>query len=203
MEHRHDDHPLPGPGGALNDTRLNLKALRLATHGWNLGNPLIYKPAVTDLCAVARELASAGSPSGALVLNDTQTDADAEHAEAHGVLILRAAAPSAQVGLLAARSVAEVAEAALGRLCAVQEQWDVVLPAGDKQSAHDLCRVSVEDGEGATLVELRFAFDQLWAAGWQGNQPVTQFFARADWREVFLARSLHTLDGRLHAALVA
>ena len=202
MERTHDDHSLPG--GALTDTRLNLKALRLATHGWNLGNPLIYKPAVSDLCAVARELANAGSPSGALALNDTQTVGDVQqHAEAHGVLILRLAAPSARVGLLAARSVAEVAEAALGRACAVQGQWDVVLPTGDEQPTYSLCRVSVETREDVTLVELRFALDQLWAAAWQGAQPATEFFARADWREVFLARTLHTLDGRLHAALVA
>jgi hypothetical protein len=202
MEHTHEDHALPG--GALNDTRLNLKALRLATHGWNLGNPLIYKPAVSDLRAIARELANAGSPSGALALNDTQTVGDVQqHAEAHGVLILRPAAPPAQVGLLAARCVAEVAEVALGRACAVQGQWDVVLPTGDEQSTRYLCRVSVEAREDVTLVELRFALDQLWAAGWQVAQPATEFFARADWREVFLARSLHTLDGRLHAALIA
>lgn len=201
MERTHDGHALPG--GALNDTRLNLKALRLATHGWYLGNPLIYKPGATDLLAIARELASAGSPSGALALNDTQMVGDVpQHTEAHGVLILRPAAPSAQVGLLAARSVAEVAEVALGRACAVQGQWDVVLPTGDEQATRYLCRISVEAREDVTLAELRFALDQMWAAGWQAAQPETGFFARADWREVFLARTLHTLDGRLHAALV-
>jgi len=41
--------------------RLDLKLLRLAVHGWWLGNPLVYKPGTADLGAVARELAGAGA----------------------------------------------------------------------------------------------------------------------------------------------
>lgn len=198
---RADDEP-QAPVGALMGTRLNLKALRLATHGWSLGNPLVYKPSVSDLCAVARELASAGAASGTLVLNDTQMDGDVQHAVAHAVLILRPAGPHAPLGPLVARGVAEVAGAALGLPCAVQGRWAVILQGGE-QPLRRLCRVSVEERAGATLVELRFALDLLWAAGSQGAEPAAPLFRRADWREVFLARTLHTLDGHLRALVVA
>lgn len=192
----------PQPGSDAADARLNLKALRLATHGWLLGNPLVYKPGAADLCAVARELASAGVASGALVLSDTRPDSADRHDLIHAVLILRPAIPRAPLGMAAARSVAEVAQAALGRPCAVRRQWDVVLRGDGQSSTRRLCRVSVEQREDDTLVSLRFTLASLGAAGLANAQPAA-FFARPDWREVFLARTLHTLDNRLRALLAA
>jgi hypothetical protein len=181
------------------DTRLNLKALRLATHGWSLGNPLVYKPGVADLGAVARELASAGTPTGALVLNDTQASSDNQHATVHAALILPSQPTQAQpVGMLVARGVAAVASAALSRPCAVRRRWDVIVRS-DECATRRLCRVAVEQREDWTLVELWFALDQIWAARPQNAQLAETLFARPDWREVLLARTLHALDGQLCA----
>ena len=221
---------------------LNLKAMRLAVHGWWLGNPLVYKPGVADLIAVARELAGAGAASGTLVLSDTPagsdrpasdrpasdrpasdgtgtlSDADAtshdavhtDHADdtdytVHAVLILRPpmAMPRTPLGVAAAQSVAEVAQATLGRSCAVRWRWQVVLRDGSR-GASRLCRVSVEQNVDAALVDMRLALGRLWQVAEDGaGQPSTALFARADWREVFLARVLHTLDGRLRVVHVA
>ncbi|HEY7975833.1 MAG TPA: hypothetical protein VID72_10850 [Ktedonobacterales bacterium] len=194
----HSDHDRFA-SDALVDTRLNLKALRLATHGWSLGNPLVYKPGVADLGAVARELASAGTPTGALVLNDTQASSDNQHATVHAALILPPQPTQAQpVGMLVARGVAAVASAALSRPCAVRRRWDVIVRS-DECATRRLCRVAVEQREDWTLVELWFALDQIWAARPQNAQPTETLFARPDWREVLLARTLHALDGQLCA----
>jgi hypothetical protein len=194
----HSDHDRFA-SDALVDTRLNLKALRLATHGWSLGNPLVYKPGVADLGAVARELASAGTPTGALVLNDTQASNVNQHAAVHMALILPTQpTPAQQVGMLVARGVAAVAADTLGRPCEVRRRWEVVVRS-DEYALRRLCRVAVEEREECTLVELWFALDQIWAARPQNAQLAETLFARPDWREVLLARTLHALDGQLCA----
>ena len=111
-------------GAAIADQRLDLKALRLAVHGWWLGNPLVYEPGVADLCAVAYRLASAGAASGALIVggahntDDTpQGDSATHHDLLQAVLILRTAVSSALIGQAAATSIAEMAQAALGLSC--------------------------------------------------------------------------------------
>jgi hypothetical protein len=204
---------------------LDLKALRLAVHGWWLGNPLVYKPGVADLPAVARELAGTGATSGTLVLSDTPagsgcpsddgtstlTDTEAISHDAihtihavHAVLILRPPPlPRTPLGAAAAQAVAEVAQATLGQTCTVRWRWQVVLGDGGR-GASRLSRVSVEEDEDVALVDTRFALDRLWHAARDngGKAPVT-LFARSDWREVFLARVLHTLDGRLRESHVA
>lgn len=206
---------MPGQGRAakMNGTHLDLKALRLAVHGWWLGNPLVYKPGVADLTSVARELASAGAASGTLVLSDvpagrdrdsavagTILDAEAvPHDAVHAVLILRPPIPCTPLGAAAAQTVAEVAQAALGRPCAVQRRWHVVLRDGGRVSSQ-LCQVSADEYEDVALVDVRLALGQLWhAAGDEAGQPAAVLFTRPDWREVFLARVLHALDGRLRA----
>lgn len=193
---------------------LDLKALRLAVHGWWLGNPLVYKPGVADLRAVARELAGAGAAGGTLVLSDTpdgsdgpasngtKTLSDAEalpHDAVHAVLILRPTMPPMRMllGTATAQAVAEVTQAVLGRPCAVRWRWQVVLRDGGR-IALCLGRVSAEQDEDVALVDMRFALDRLWqAAQDDAGQVSPTLFARSDWREVFLARVLHTLDRRL------
>ena len=189
-------------------THLDLKALRLAVHGWWLGNPLVYKPGVADLYAVARELASAGAASGTLVVSDAHRSGDAEQGIAaihpdlvRAVLILRPALPRTPLGMAAALAIADVAQATLGRACAVRWRWEVVLRDG--QSTPRLCRVSVERHEDVALVGLRLALGRLREASQESGQPATAIFARPDWREVFLARVLHALDNRLRALLAA
>lgn len=66
---------------------LDLKALRLAVHGWWLGNPLVYRPGAADLRAVARELAHAGAASGSLVLSDVPAGSDRHASVGAGTIL--------------------------------------------------------------------------------------------------------------------
>lgn len=170
--------------------RFDLKAMRLATHGWRSGNPLIYKPGAADLSAVARELASAGLPSGAMLLDDTRGIARVR-------LILRAPALRSQLGMAAACAFIELAEDALCRRCAVWWPWDVVLRDGGAPHAR-LCRVSVERQGDVALLGLRIDFERFRVAAGGGAQPSGSIFARREWREVALARTLHAFDARLN-----
>jgi hypothetical protein len=199
---------------------LDLKALRLAVHGWWLGNPLVYKPGVADIGAVARELARAGATSGTLVLSDTPAGGDhpasddaetkaaalldaeaASHDSLHAVLILRPPMPGASLGAATAQAVAEVTQAALVRPCAVRWRWHVVLRERGQGSSR-LCRVSAEQSEDVAFVDVRLDLRKLWqAALGDTGKPSATLVARSDWREVFLARVLHGLDGRLRALL--
>ena len=184
-------------------TRFDVKALRLATHGWLLGNPLVYKPGAADLAGIARELARAGSASGTLVLGDTGAANDVDGATAQAVLILRLAMPQAALGSAAAEAITAVVGETFGSPCGVRAiagQWDVEMRTG--ASSNVVAHVSALDEDGATLLGLRFAFDALWDAGHDarhdaGGQPETPLLARTDWREVLLARALHALDMRL------
>lgn len=196
---------------------LDLKALRLAVHGWWLGSPLVYKPGAADLIAIARELAGAGAASGTLVLSDAPAagdhpvsgdggstpDAKAIHHDSiHAVLILRPLRSRSLLGSATAQAVADMAQTSLGRPCTVRRRWEIVLRDGP--SAQRFCRVSVSTYEDVALVNLRLALGRLRAAAGDGvGQPAAALFARPDWREVSLARVLHTLDGRLRAVCVA
>jgi len=188
--------------------RLDLKTLRLSTHGWRMGATLVYKPGVRDLIAVARELASAGLPSGALLLDDTAEhgpatrDAQSPHpASVRMALIVREQATRAELGMAAACSVVEVMEGALGRPCAIAWPWGVGLRAGDAMSR--ICRIAVEmdPAQEVAYVSLRFALARLWhaqrATRAAGEAPASALFARDHWREMLLARVLHTFDTRL------
>ena len=190
--------------------RLDLKTLRLSTHGWRLGATLVYKPGVRDLTTVARELASAGLPSGALLLDDTAEGdpaARATHtphpASVRMALIVRELAPRAELGMAAACAVAEIVEGALGRLCAIAWPWDVGLHTGGALSR--ICRVSVEidPAQEVAYVGLRLALARIWdahrAMQAAGGMPTSALFARDHWREIMLARALHALDARLSA----
>lgn len=202
--------------------RLDLKAVRLAVHGWWLGNPLVYKPGVADLVAVARELAGTGAASGTLIVDDEThgrdrrvrdvsgalPDAEAvSHESVHAILILRPPLARAPLGAEAAFAVAEVAQAILGRLCAVRGRWEVVFYDRSRHAsrchASRFCSAAVDENEDIALVDLRLAFRPLWQAaqvtGGEADQPSAALLTRPDWREVFLARVLHTLDGRLRA----
>lgn len=188
--------------------RLDLKTLRLSTHGWRLGATLVYKPGVRDLIAVARELASAGLPSGALLLDDTaehgpaSRDAQSPYpASVRMALIVRERVTRAELGMAAACSVAEVVEGALGRPCAIAWPWDVGLRASGAISR--ICRIAVEmdPAQDVAYVSLRFALARLWhaqrATRATGDIPASALFARDHWREMTLARVLHTFDARL------
>lgn len=188
--------------------RLDMKSLRFAVHGWWLGNPLVYQPGTVDLCAVARKLADAGAASGTLIVGDerdteqTLPDDDATcHDFIQAVLILRLPMPHALLGKIAAVAVAEVAEAMIGQTCAVQQEWDVIIHDG--QSRPRLCHITVEDRSGVSFLGLRLALEPLWVAGQGASQPPTALLTRPDWREIFLARVLHTIDVRLHSMLRA
>jgi len=179
--------------------RLDHKALRLAVHGWRLGNPLVYKFGARDLCAVARELARDGAASGACIVDDAGGVGVAQVA-----LILRPATSPALLGMAAACAIAEVAEGAIGRSCVVTWPWDVALR--DDHALSRLCRVfvDVDDSQDVAFLRLRFALGRVWAAHRATSVAGTEsspLFARADWREVLLARALHTLDIRLSALL--
>ncbi|HEX8731451.1 MAG TPA: hypothetical protein VF725_05265 [Ktedonobacterales bacterium] len=170
--------------------RLDLKKVRLAVHGWKLGNPLTYKPGASDLLSVARALADSGLPSGALVLDDVSGNGATRL-----VLILREDEPPRLLAMAAACAVADVVEGALGAACAVRWPWDVALRA---RGAPWVCRVGVEgDLTGRfTLLSLRLAFGRI---GSMEESAAAPLLTRADWREVLLARALHTLDARLGA----
>lgn len=196
---------------------MDLKALRLAVHGWWLGNPLVYKPGIADLMAVARELAGAGAASGTLVLSDVSAGSDRATSDSagtlsgaeaiphdsvqviHGILILRPPIPRAALSTAVAETIAEVAQTTLGRPCSVRWRRQVVLREGGRVAVR-LGRVSTEEYEGTVLVHMRLALGGLRQAA-QNNtdQMAAALFARPDWREVFLARLLHALDGRLRA----
>jgi len=198
-------------GKAQVDQRLDLKALRLAVHGWWLGNPLVYEPGVADLCAVAYKLASAGAVSGALIVggardtDDTpRGDSATHHDQLQAVLILRTAVSPAQIGQATAAAIAEMASTALGLSCAVQQQWNVVVrDARPPRSPARLCHIAVSKRQDVTFLGLRLALEPLWATAKEGNQLAGSLLARADWREVFLARTLHALDVRLQTLLMA
>ena len=219
-------HAQPHPQPRSPSQPLDLKALRLAVHGWWLGNPLVYKPGVADLTAVARELAGAGAASGTLVLSDmpagsgrptaggmgARSDAkaapyDTVHA-VHAVLILRPPMPRmplprAPLGAATAQAIAGVAQTTLGQPCSVRWRWQVVLRDGGRIGSR-LGRVSVEPDEDVALVDMRFALDGLRQAAQDApGQGSGALFARPDWREVFLARVLHALDGHLRELRVA
>lgn len=174
--------------------RLDLKKVRLAVHGWKLGNPLAYKPGASDLVGVARALADAGLPSGACVLDDAGSDEAARL-----VLILREDEPPRLLAMAAACAVADVVEGALGAACAIRWPWDVALRS--ERGAPWVCRVGVEADPTArfTLLSLRLALGRIDAASGSIGDGSAPLFARTDWREVVLARALHTLDARLGA----
>ena len=184
-------------------TRFDVKALRLATHGWLLGNPLVYKPGAADLVGIARELTRAGSASGTLVLGDAGAANDADGATAQAILLLRLPMSSAALGEAAAEAIAAVVGETFSSPCGVRAiagQWDVEMRIG--ASSNIVAHVSALDEDGAALLGLSFAFDALWDAGHDashvvGSQPQTPLLARPDWREVLLARALHALDMRL------
>lgn len=218
------------PTAALPHTRLDLKALRMAVHGWWLGNPLVYKPGAPDLTAVARELAAAGAASGTIVVSDAPATRAAVRLEpvsplaappsSHpdhvaAVLILRPPRPlslpsSQALETAALHAVAESAQAVLGpdasHVRANRQPSQVTLGPTGGQLAAELCAVEVEQHADVAYVGLRLALDQLREAGIAGYQDagerlaagtMTGFFSRPDWREVFLARVLHALEGRL------
>lgn len=191
--------------------RLSLKAIRLAVHGWLLGNPLVYKPGASDLDSIAHELAATGAPSGALILDDEPMGGDHGDAPAstanpdgsrpetvHAVLILRYTATSQLLGTAAAHALAEVAQATIGLPCDVQWPWRVVVHH-EQGKTTCLGSVSVEDVGDATLVGVHLLFSRLRQVAEdhaEAGAPVS-LFARGDWREVMLARMLHTLESRL------
>lgn len=184
--------------------RLDLKLLRLAVHGWWLGNPLVYKPGTADLGAVARELAGAGARSGTLVLDDRWRGvigpqaAEAAHQDVvQLLLILRPALPREHVGPAVARAVAEVAQDMTGCSCALREPWQVALERGHTRTR--FCQIQLEEHEDATLAGLRLALGHLWSSGQGDDQRPLPLAARPERREIFLARVLHALDGRLRA----
>lgn len=188
-------------------TRFDVKALRLATHGWLLGNPLVYKSGAADLAGIARELARAGSASGTLVLGDAGAANDVDGATAQAILILRLPMSQAALGSAAAEAIAAVVGEMFGYPCGVRAiagQWDVEMRNG--ASSRVVAHVSALDDDGATLLGLRFGFDALWDARHDarhdaGGQPETPLLARPDWREVLLARALHALDMRLTSGI--
>lgn len=188
-------------------TRFDVKALRLATHGWLLGNPLVYKPGAADLAGIARELARAGSASGTLVLSDAGAANDVDGATAQAILILRLPMSQAALGSAAAEAIAAVVGEMFGYPCGVRAsagQWDVEMRNG--ASSRVVAHVSALDDNGATLLGLCFGFDALWDARHDarhdaGGQPETPLLARPDWREVLLARALHALDMRLTSGI--
>ncbi len=200
--------------------RLDLKTLRMATHGWRLGAAVVYKPGARDLSAIARELASAGVASGALIVDDapaggsTARDARPEHVEhptaVRTLLIVRDAPPRPQLGMAAATAVAEVVENALGRPCAVAWPWDVGLRTGGADGTlARLCRISVEvdTARDVAYVGLRFALARIWSARRvaraAGEAPGAPLFSNENWREIMLARALHALDVRMSALVTA
>lgn len=187
---------------ALTGGRLDVKTLRLAVHGWWLGNPLVYKPGVADLWAVARELASAGLPSGALLIDDV-SGARAEVTQA--VLIVRPAGSAALLGRATACAVAEVAQHALGRACVIRWPWDVALSSALPHQRLYHVAVEVDEAADVAYIGLRVAYGRLRTARHATSvtdaQPEPLLAGRVDWREILLARTLHTLDVRLRAAL--
>jgi hypothetical protein len=227
---RPHDSEAPEPRDALPTTphaHLDLKALRMAVHGWWLGSPLVYKPDAPDLVAIARELAAAGAASGTIVVSDmlaASTMAGTAFApvaqpttppnRVDVVLILRPPLPLSGMMLTKAalRAAAATAQTVLSPesswSCAIRWPSEVVLsPAGDLP-ARQLCSIEVEEHASAAYVCLRLALGTLLAAERDGRAPLDdgvqgatgtgmRFFARPDWREVFLARVLHTLEGYL------
>lgn len=205
-----------GPEAQPQRRRMDLKALRLAVHGWWLGNPLVYKPGSANLNAIARELADAGAASGALVLDDADTleaqgdgvawatpagsSGASSHAAVHAILIIRPALSASALGVAAALAVAEVAHDTFGRPCSVQGRWKVVVGDAHGSPTRVGC-TSVEEGDGVAFVDLRLMLAQLalLAEADAGLGTSAGLLARPDWREVFLARVLHTFDGRLSA----
>lgn len=187
------------------DRRLDLKALRLAVHGWRLGNPLIYKPGDANLDVYAREFASAGGESGTLIIGDTYGAANetVRHDLLRAILILRppvSLVTPERIGEIAARVVVTVARETSGRSCAIQGQWHVVMR--DDSSTDEVCEVAVKAHEDALFLCLRLSFAPLWAFG-QDAGTAPSLMARSDWREVFLARTLRALDSHLESLLIA
>ncbi len=198
----------------------------MAVHGWWLGNPLVYKPGAADLVAVARELADAGAASGTLILGEEGVAAGSapitlgpaawHHDRIEAVLILRpplalplAGIHQASLQSVALHAVLRTAQGALGpnAACTCDIRWprQIVLALGGDQPGAPFCTVEVEEQSDAAFVRLRLALDRLRAAGvteqredgGEGQASGATLFARPDWREVFLARMLHALEGRL------
>ncbi len=178
-------------------TRLDLKALRLAVHGWWLGNPLAYKPGAADPVASARELASAGAASGTLVLSDLSDVNEDCREQVQAILILRLHASPEQLGETAAHSVAEVIEGAFGRPCVIQQRWEIAIH--DRTPPLRVCQIKVEAHDGVAFLDIRLDFGRLSAMEREqvSDGPAAALLARPDWREVLLARVLHALDVRL------
>lgn len=197
---------------AQTNGRLDLKALRMAVHGWWLGNPLVYKSGVADLVAVARELAAAGAASGTIVISDSPASTVpplASHPlEIEAVLILRPPLPlpHTALGEAALHAVAETAQSVLGldadfpSSCAIRWPSEVVLSLPGDQSTVRLCSVDVQEQTDVAYVGLWLALDHLRIVGMAGRDDEEwlarqiALFVRPDWREVFLARVLHALE---------
>lgn len=231
---RHDRQGtiLPGSTPATASyLRLDLKALRMAVHGWWLGNPLVYKPGAPDLAAIARELAASGAASGTLVVSDAPPTVAAVAATTsapapvgrpsqpdliEAVLILRSPLPLSSTALVetALQAVADTAKDLLGppsaRAWAIHRSSEVVVGRVDDERVARLCLGKVEAHAEIAYLSLTFALRTLLAAGCgddlDGCSPADgdahrttgmRFFARPDWREVYLARVLHALEGRL------
>lgn len=181
-------------------TRLDLKALRFAVHGWRLGNPLSYKPGAADPGRIARELASAGATSGALVLSNT-ADADTPRDEqVQAILILRPPETHRLSGESVARSIAAVIEATFGQNFAIQErqgQWDLVTGEGLPPARVCQIQIDADAQDDVAFLGLWLDLGLLWkiarAQESADGQP-TALLTRPDWREILLARVLHALD---------
>jgi len=177
--------------------RLDLKALRIGLHGWWLGNPLVYKPGAADLVGIARELASAGAASGTLVLSDTAVAHEDCRDQVWAILILRLPETPEQLGEAAAHSIAEVIEGASGHPCVVHEQWEIAIR--DRTPPLRVCQLQGVAHDGVAFLDMGLDLGRLSAMEREqvSDGPAAALLARPDWREVLLARVLHTLDVRL------
>ena len=146
---------------------LNLKLLRLATHSWWLGNPVVYEPDTADPFELARELARAGVQSGTLELSERLTDASTAgfdaalqaHDQIQVVLILRPVMPCGEVATAAAHAVATVAQDMAGHTCVVRKSREVILAGGQPQTRW--CQIAGERQAGSTIVGLSCALGGL------------------------------------------
>jgi hypothetical protein len=199
----------PNPDRRPEQARLDLKALRIAVHGWWLGNPLVYKPGA-PIADVSRELARAGATSGTLILSDTDDVSDTSSKDdesalrryvVRGMLILRLPLSRIVLGEAATLAIGEVAQSAFGHSYAITDQWDVLLCDSRSPSPILICHIAVDAHDDALFLDLRIDPEQLRAVEQEGDQPTESLLARPDWREVFLARVLHALDIRLRSLL--
>lgn len=175
---------------APNHDALDVTALRRALHGWWLGNPLLYMPALDSAGACARELARTDGTPGTTLVTD-QCSENGEDIRRIGLsLILPAGLPVAALTEAASAAAEEAVEAVQQRQQGVGATFRTWL--APVTGCHLLCATLEMETPGGTLWRARGAHGT-------GGSGTSGGWREPGAAEALLATLLHRLDLRCGA----